>query len=112
METFKPAKLPKWADTCTKGDRMRALACATALEHMPHLMDYLFHPEKAQLRMKTEKVVEAGGKSGGEKVLIRFCVDLWNGGAKLPFLELSRVDDYNFHACMKAMTVARLGGFL
>ena len=104
---------PSWAATCgLQGARERVECAMIATRNLPHLMEYLFHPAKPQLAQDTDKIVEAGGLSGGEKVLVRFCVDLWNRGAKLPFIELARLDQDNFQAALEAMVKARRYGFM
>lgn len=64
----------------------------------PKLLNFLFHEESASLRAEPSLLLTAmGGYSGGEKILIRIALDLWNGSGNVNLWHIiGSLDDDTF----------------
>ena len=85
----------------------RILAIQILLERHPHLLHFLFRPDRLELKAEpAELLCAAGGFSHGAIVLILIALDLWcdEGGASLT--EAAEVlDTDNWGQFMKALIV-------
>lgn len=87
------------------GDLKRAAVIADVLGPDPRLIDFMFHPDRPQLRDEPEVLLkEMGCYSSGEKILLKFCMDLWGGYGNVRTTDLyERLDDRNFEKVIQAM---------
>lgn len=65
-------------DKADKGDLKRLEIVKIALSHHPKLIEFVFHPAKPELRIDPDAMLkELGVLSGGERILVRFAMDIW-----------------------------------
>jgi hypothetical protein len=64
----------------------------------PQLLEFLFDRDQPRLRFEPERIlVEAGGFSSGEKILVRIGLDLWNGSGGVALWDvIERLDVENY----------------
>jgi hypothetical protein len=62
------------------------------------LLEFLFDPESARLRQEPEFLLaSAGGFSGGEQILVRIGLDLWNGSGDVKLWHIiESLDDTSY----------------
>ena len=64
----------------------------------PELLEFLFDPARARLRLEAEDLLAAAGAfSSGEKILVRVGLDLWNGSGHVQLWDvIERLDIENY----------------
>lgn len=94
------------------GDRFRLEVIKTALRHCPKLIDFLFDPDEPQMPACPDEMVKrAGCFSSGEKLLVKFAVDVWKSPSSEMHLYVwdmvCILDGNNFNAVIEAMRLWR-----
>jgi hypothetical protein len=88
-------------------DRKRYLIIAKLLESHPKLLEYLFHPKKAELSAPPEELLR-NPYSGGEKILIQVAIDLWSSGSGgTQLMDLNSLDGTHLYRVIEAFTSIR-----
>ena len=79
-------------------ERRMAECLNLIFQNHPQLLDFLFEKGRARLRREPERLLDGAREfSGGEQVLIRVALDLWNGTGKVRMWEiLESLDEENY----------------
>jgi hypothetical protein len=74
------------------------------------LLAFLFDEEKAVLRQESAFLIESAfGYSGGEQILIRIALDLWNGGGDVRLWHVIEcLDDITYENVLAGLRHLRL----
>jgi hypothetical protein len=88
-------------------DRKRYMIITEVCESFPRIPELLFLKDKPALAQSPKAWLRwIEGESGwcaGEKILAKLCLDIWSQDAKLPILELFRLDPGNFNRAIKGI---------
>jgi hypothetical protein len=88
-------------------DRKRYLIISKLFESHPKLLEYLFHPTKAELSAPPENLLQ-NPYSSGEKILIQVAIDLWsNGCGGTQLMDLNRLDSAHLFKAIEAFIAIR-----
>ncbi len=97
-------------EKATKTDRRLFEAISRVLANHPHLLKFLFEPERARLRAPADLLREESKDfSSGEDLLIRVALDLWSGSGDAHIWELIEIlDDENLNHVADALQFLRI----
>lgn len=103
-----PAETISWPKA-SEGDQCRLRIIKKACRHMPHLVDWMFLKDKPEMFAGPEEVLNrAACFSSGEKVLVRFSLDVWSSSGNVEAMDIWQLlDPRNFAAVMDAIIEVR-----
>ena len=93
-----------WKNTNRYQQRMQE-SLNWVFRYSPWLLDFLFEKERPQLRQYPEwLLLQSGNFSGGERVLVRVGLDLWNGTGRVSLWDvIERLDVYNYQGVVAGL---------
>lgn len=95
-----------WKSAST-GDLRRFKAIQQFLVPHPKLTEFLFRPDKAELRDSPENLrARTGGYSSGERALIRIALDIWSESGNARLNDLSILDATSFKNVILGLLIA------